>query len=78
MLYLVFFWTGIPGFIAWIEAILYLLKSDADWAREYGGTGQRSSGIAIGCLWLVALWPLLWIVFFALVFLGSQVSPVPR
>ena len=76
VIYLVFFWTGIPGFIAWIEAILYLLKSDEDWAREYGGSVERTPGIAIGCLWLIALWPLLWIVLVALIFIGGQVSYV--
>ena len=76
VLYLVFFWTAIPGFIAWIEAILYLLKSDEDWAREYGGSVERTPGIAVGCLWLIALWPLLWIVLVALIFIGGQVSYV--
>jgi TM2 domain-containing membrane protein YozV len=78
VIYLIFFWTGIPGFIAWIEAILYLLKSDEAWALEYGGPVERTSGVAIGCLWLLALLPLLSIIAFVglttLVFLGSQVS----
>jgi TM2 domain-containing membrane protein YozV len=57
--YLVFFWTGIPGFLAWLEAIYWLTRSDADWARMYGGPVQQSNGCAIGCLWLVALLPLI-------------------
>src|SRR4029077_7481510 len=62
VIYLLFFWTGIPGFIAWIEAILYLATSDAEWARKYGGPVERTPGIAIGCLWLLALLPLLSVV----------------
>jgi general secretion pathway protein G len=35
VLYLLFFWTGIPAFIAWIEAIVYALSSQASWAAKY-------------------------------------------
>ena len=77
ILYLLFFWTGIPGFIAWIEAIIYLATSDANWAQQHGGIVQRSNGAAIGCLWIIALFPLLAIVaIIALIFLGSQVSSI--
>lgn len=82
ILYLIFFWTGIPGFIAWIESILYLATSDETWAMKYGGPIERSNGVAIGCLWLLALLPILSIVFVIflvpLVFLGGQVSTVYR
>lgn len=36
ILYLIFFWTLIPAFIAFIEAILLLTMSDEDFARKYG------------------------------------------
>ena len=36
MLYLLFFWTFIPACIAFIEGIIYLTKSDAEFASEYG------------------------------------------
>ena len=34
VLYLLFFWTYIPGIVGWIEGILYLRMSDEQWARE--------------------------------------------
>ena len=33
---LCFFWTGIPALVGIIEAILYLLMSDADFEKKYG------------------------------------------
>lgn len=36
ILYLVFCWTFIPAFIAFIEAIIYLCMSDENFARKYG------------------------------------------
>jgi TM2 domain-containing membrane protein YozV len=36
LLYLLFFWTFIPAIFGLIEGILYLAKSDADFAAEYG------------------------------------------
>jgi TM2 domain-containing membrane protein YozV len=60
--YLIFFWTGIPGFLAWLEAIYWLTLSDADWARKYGGPAQQSNGLALGCLWILALLPILAII----------------
>ena len=55
--YLLFFWTGIPGFIAWLEAIYFLTRSNEDWARTYGGPVQQPSGCALGCLWILVLLP---------------------
>lgn len=34
ILYLIFCWTYIPSVIAFIEAIIYFTKSDAQWAQE--------------------------------------------
>lgn len=35
VLYLCFFWTGIPGLIGIIEGILYLTKSDEEFHQQY-------------------------------------------
>lgn len=37
VLYLLFCWTLIPSFVAFIEFIIYLTMSDADFARKYEG-----------------------------------------
>jgi len=34
--YLLFFWTGIPFLIGFIEGLAYLLMDDEDFARKYG------------------------------------------
>jgi len=60
--YLLFFWTGIPGILAWMEAIYWLTRSDVEWAQKYGGPVSQSNGCAIGCLWGLALLPLIGIV----------------
>lgn len=57
--YLIFFWTGIPGFLAWLEAIYWLTRNDVEWAQKYGGPVRQSNSLAIGCLWIVALLPLI-------------------
>lgn len=73
IVYVIFFWTGIPSLIAWIEAITYLLKSDEAWVAEYGGPARRSNGAVIGCLWVVALLPLLAILaIISLLFLAAR------
>lgn len=36
ILYLLFCWTFIPAIVSLIEGIIYLTKSDADFARQYG------------------------------------------
>jgi TM2 domain-containing membrane protein YozV len=46
IVYLLLFWTGIPAFLAWIEGIMYLARSDESWAAEYGGPPQRPSSSA--------------------------------
>jgi TM2 domain-containing membrane protein YozV len=35
LLYLCFFWTGIPALVGLIEGILYLTKTDAEFQRQY-------------------------------------------
>lgn len=36
VLYLCFFWTGIPAIVGFIEGILYLTQSDEEFHRKYG------------------------------------------
>jgi hypothetical protein len=36
ILYLVFFWTLIPGIIAFVEFIVYLCMTDGEFAQRYG------------------------------------------
>lgn len=36
LIYLLFFWTGIPAVIGVIEGILYLLSSEEDFQRKHG------------------------------------------
>ena len=36
VLYILFFWTFIPAIIAFIEMIIYICMSDAEFARKYG------------------------------------------
>ena len=77
VLYLLFCWTGIPSLIGWVEGISYLLRSNEAWAAEYGGLPARPNAAGLGCLWLVAIWPLLWIgAIVLLIFLGSQVNTI--
>jgi TM2 domain-containing membrane protein YozV len=35
VLYLLFFWTFIPAFVALLEAIIYLTQSDSDFDQKY-------------------------------------------
>ncbi|WP_233208550.1 MULTISPECIES: TM2 domain-containing protein [Planococcaceae] len=35
LIYLLFFWTGIPAVIGVIEGIIYLLSSEEDFQRKY-------------------------------------------
>lgn len=36
LIYLLFFWTGIPAVIGIIEGILYLLSSEEEFQRKHG------------------------------------------
>lgn len=50
LLYLVFFWTGIPAVVGLIEGILYLTRSDEQWVREHPAGSGGSSRFMVGCL----------------------------
>jgi hypothetical protein len=77
VIYLIFFWTYIPAIIAWVEAIIYLRTTNEAWAAQYGGPVAQPSSAAIGCLWILALAPLLGILaLISLIFLGGQVSDI--
>ncbi len=81
VIYLIFFWTGIPGFIAWLEALYWLTRNDVEWAQKYGGPVQKSNGVAIGCLWIVALLPFILIVLalasiFGLIAVSGEISEI--
>lgn len=36
ILYLVFFWTAIPGIVGFIEGIIWLTQSNEKWLSEFG------------------------------------------
>lgn len=36
IVYFLFFWTIVPSVVAFVEAIIYVTMSDADFARKYG------------------------------------------
>lgn len=36
LFYLLFFWTGIPGLIAFVEGIVFLVTSEHNWNEKYG------------------------------------------
>jgi TM2 domain-containing membrane protein YozV len=42
VIYLCFFWTGIPAILGLIEGILYLTKSDEEFQQRYGDAGNDS------------------------------------
>ena len=75
VLYLLFFWTYIPALIAWIEGIGYLLRSDESWADEYGGPLERPGGCTMGCLWMIALVPIVALLsLLAVILLGQEIN----
>lgn len=43
VVYLLFCWTGIPGIIAFIEAIILLTMSDDDFNAKYNANAQKST-----------------------------------
>ncbi len=36
LLYLLFFWTWIPGIVAFIEAIIYITMTDREFEEKFG------------------------------------------
>ncbi len=57
ILYLVFFWTSIPGFIAIIEFIIYAFTKENDLQDKYPEAGGKEVVIIlliVGFLWIIA------------------------
>ncbi len=51
LLYLVLFWTWIPGLIALVEGIVFLCTSDSKWLAKYGNTkggGGLVAAVVVG------------------------------
>ncbi len=47
IIYLLFCWTLIPGFIAFIESILLLFMSDEEFNRRFGGANPERTQASI-------------------------------
>jgi len=47
LLYLLFFWTGIPGFVAFVEFIIYLTRSESELQKRYPETSTAGVVIAV-------------------------------
>ncbi|MCO1334213.1 NINE protein [Microbulbifer sp. OS29] len=47
LFYLLFFWTGIPGIIAFIEGIVFLFTSDEKWLNKHGNKNGASALVLV-------------------------------
>ena len=54
--YLLFFWTGIPGLISFIEGIVFLCTSDSNWSNKYGNA-QGASALVLVLVLFFAIIP---------------------
>jgi TM2 domain-containing membrane protein YozV len=43
ILYILFFWTFIPAFVAFIEFIMLLVMSESEFNRQFNGGGSQST-----------------------------------
>ncbi|MBD9485303.1 NINE protein [Pseudomonas sp. PDM14] len=43
LFYLLFYWSGVPMLIAWVEAIVFFCTSKARWQAKYGNVKQGSA-----------------------------------
>lgn len=58
LMYLLFFWTGIPGMAGVIEGILYCVRSEEDFIRRYGyASGTRLSAPLVSQLQALPVTP---------------------
>lgn len=56
LFYLLFFWTWIPGLIAFVEGIVFLCTSRQAWNKKYGNTkGGSAIALVIGAFLLIAV-----------------------
>jgi TM2 domain-containing membrane protein YozV/Tfp pilus assembly protein PilE len=65
VLYLLFCWTFIPGFIALIEGIVFLCTSDEKWDAKHNGGVPSSGGSGAGIIIAIVL-----CVFVGIAFIG--------
>ncbi|MCC2971805.1 TM2 domain-containing protein [Massilia sp. IC2-476] len=56
VLYLLFFWTAIPGLIAFVETLIYAFTSPQSWAQKYNN-GQIGAPVHIALKILVVIFP---------------------
>lgn len=56
--YLLFFWTGIPGIVSFIEGIVFLCTSDSNWAQKYGNK-QGVSALVLVLIFFLAIIPII-------------------
>jgi TM2 domain-containing membrane protein YozV/Tfp pilus assembly protein PilE len=61
VVYLLFCWTGLPGLIAFIEALLMMFMSQQKWAEKYNN-GQLSAPVHIAVKLLALVFPVVFIV----------------
>ena len=75
IVYALFCWTSIPGVLGVIEGILYLMKSDEQWAIEYGdGVVASTSRGAAGCLIALAVGMVLFGILIFLIAIARSTS----
>ncbi len=58
--YLLLFWTGLPGLVAFVESIVFLMTSPETWRGKYGGSGRVNGAIVaivlvVGVFWFIAI-----------------------
>ena len=64
LFYLLFFWTGIPSLVAFIEAIVFLFSDQKQWDNKYNnglpsGTGKGVVAVFIAIIVLVGAFSIL-------------------
>jgi len=64
VIYLVLFWTMIPGLVALVEFIVFLVVDQENWDRKYNegkpaGPNDKSSGVAVALLVIVGIFVVL-------------------
>jgi TM2 domain-containing membrane protein YozV len=61
VLYLLFCWTGIPSFVAFIETLIYAFTSQQSWANKYND-GRLSEPVHPAVKVLVAIFPAIFVI----------------
>jgi len=55
IVYVLFFWTLIPGIVSIFEAVYYLSRSNEQWAQRWGGPVRQPNSLGLGCGWILAI-----------------------